>query len=90
MTNEKVAAKFKVLFGALFRSYADGKTTSKKARKTNKAPGFDVMLILNTQSANPLTQTAVKVHPDKSNKNWYQDGIRILNHLLNNNIDVSF
>ena len=84
--------KFAVLFGAMFRSYAQI-TTNKKGEPTG---GFDEMWIFNTdddlgnnKESALLDSKLVKVYA-KSSPNWYDDGIRVLNSLKKQGIDVQF
>lgn len=86
------ALKFAMLFGALFRAYAQI-TTNKKGDPNG---GFDEMWIFNTEDdlgnnkeSALLDSRLVKIQANESTF-WYNDGIRILNSLKNQGIDVQF
>ena len=86
---------FKVLFGALFRSYALGRVAKKKPGETNG--GFDKMIILSTKDnvknasteSELLNTKIVEIVPNKG-KNWYEDGLKILDRLYHDGINVQF
>lgn len=86
--------KFKVLFGALLRSYFTGRTS----KTGNTSGGFDMMLIMDTNdevkndsSESPiLNKPLIKVEMNKSNTNWYREGARILKDLKGQGINVTF
>ena len=84
--------KFKVLFGALLRSYFNGR----QSKNGNVTGGFDMMLILDTDDEaknasddSPiLNKPFVKIQPEGDN--WYRDGAAKLKYLYNHNINVTF
>ena len=85
------ALKFAFLFGALFRTYSSLTLTKKNDLKS----GFNEMWIFNTNDdlgdskSNLLDATVIKVVPNQ-NASWYDDGIRILNLLLQKKVDVTY
>lgn len=95
-----LATKFTLLFGALFLSYANGTMETRKNGVKVLKGGFDKMMFVNTgnkddaQKSNTvspiLTTPLVIIEPNKSADNWYNEGIRIMNELLDQNLDVEF
>ena len=95
------AVKFAIMFGCLFRRYFDGKVNG--IGKDGKRLSSDgIMLILDTMDdlgadisqggtdlSNFLNANIIKVFPIYS-KNWYDDGIRVMQYLKQNNINVAF
>ena len=95
-----LATKFKLLFGALFLSYANGTMEKRKNGDQVLKGGFDKMMFVNTgdkgdakksNDESPILKTPlVIIEPNKNANNWYNEGIRIMDDLLSQKLDIEF